>query len=186
MGKGRDGGARTTSADSVREAPPERSSAESVQAPPPRPSPIEGEGDAHLNLASTRFGNGPVRFPGVVRRARRLRKQMTLPEKLLWAELGKIPLHVRKQAPVGRYIADFIIHDCKLVIEVDGLRHSLPEEELHDAERDAWFSSQGYRTLRVTNVRVLEDMDGVLADIQAAVLSPPSPTLVPSSDGKAE
>jgi very-short-patch-repair endonuclease len=27
----------------------------------------------------------------------------------------------------------------------------LPEEQLHDAERDAWFESQGYRTLRVSD-----------------------------------
>jgi very-short-patch-repair endonuclease len=105
---------------------------------------------------------------------------MTLPETRLWKVLRGTPLHVRRQAPIGRYIADFAIHDCKLVIEVDGLRHTLDEEMLNDCERDAWFVSQGYRTLRFTNERVLGDIEGVLADIQAAVQSPPSPTLPPS------
>ena len=36
-------------------------------------------------------------------------------------------------------------------IGVDGMRHGLPDAQLHDAERDAWFKSQGYRTLRVSD-----------------------------------
>ena len=136
--------------------------------PRPNPSPIRRrEGRA-------------AHAPGVVKRARWLRKEMTLPEKLLWKELRGTPLHVRKQAPMGRYVADFIIHDCRLVIEVDGSRHLLDDEQLHDAERDAWFASQGYRTLRFTNAQVMDDREKVLSDIQAAVQSPPSPTLPPS------
>lgn len=109
---------------------------------------------------------------------------MTLPEKRLWAALRTTNLHIRRQTPVGRHIADFLIHSCKLMIEVDGLRHTLEEEQLHDFERDAWFASQGYRTF--ANQRVLDDIEGVLADIQAAVGPPPSPALPPSADGKGE
>ena len=133
-----------------------------------------------------RVGDGgeqhrPVHAPGAVRRARRLRKAMTLPEKRLWAELRGTKLHVRRQAPVGRYVADFVIFGCKLVIEVDGAPHELfPDCAIRDIERDAWLTAQGFRVLRFSNRQVMDGMEQVLGDIQTAVLSPPSPALPPS------
>ncbi len=108
---------------------------------------------------------------GAVGRARHLRREMTGPEKILWAELRKLDLHVRRQVPMGGYIADFAIHSAKLIIEVDGARHDLPENELHDALRDAWFTSQGYSTLRVRNSAILDDLNGVIALIKSTALS---------------
>jgi very-short-patch-repair endonuclease len=97
---------------------------------------------------------------------------MTGPENVLWAELRKLDRHVRRQVPIGSYIADFAIHSAKLIIEVDGARHDLPENELHDALRDAWFVGQGYRTLRVRNNEILNDLNGVIALIKSTALHP--------------
>lgn len=52
--------------------------------------------------------------------------------------------------------ADFAHHGAKLVIEVDGGRHDLPEAQLHDAERDAWLVAQGYRVMRVKSREAYE------------------------------
>jgi very-short-patch-repair endonuclease len=90
---------------------------------------------------------------------------MTLPEKVLAKALRKAGLHVRRQAPVGRYIADFAFHSAALIVEVDGFRHDLPDAQIHDAERDAWLRSQGYRVLRFRNQHVLDDPDGVVGII---------------------
>ena len=99
---------------------------------------------------------------GAVKRARQLRRQMTVPERKLWTALRKLGLPVRRQAPIGRYIVDFAIHSASLVIEVDGGRHDLPEAQLHDAVRDAWLRSQGYQILRFRNEQALNDPDGVV------------------------
>ncbi|HVY33403.1 MAG TPA: endonuclease domain-containing protein [Caulobacteraceae bacterium] len=99
---------------------------------------------------------------GAVKRGRRLRREMTVPERKLWAALRKLDLPVRRQAPIGRYIIDFAIHSASLVIEVDGGRHDLPEAQLHDAVRDAWLRSQGYQILRFRNEQALNDPDGVV------------------------
>jgi very-short-patch-repair endonuclease len=87
---------------------------------------------------------------------------MTLPEQVLWKALRKTGLHVRRQVPIGRYVADFAVHEAGLVIEVDGGWHDEPEAQLRDVERDAWLATQGYRVLRVRNQQVLEDMEGVV------------------------
>ena len=90
---------------------------------------------------------------------------MTLPEKVLWRALRLLKLHARRQVPIGRYVADFAIHEASLVIEVDGGRHDLPAAQLHDAIRDDWLRSQGYRVLRFRNQQVLDDVEGVVEAI---------------------
>ena len=87
---------------------------------------------------------------------------MTLPEQLLWKALRKTDMHVRRQAPIGRYVADFAIHEAGLVIEVDGGWHDWPDAQLRDVERDAWLESQGYRVLRFGNQQVLDDLGNVV------------------------
>ena len=135
----------------------------------PSPSMGEGAGDGGERLRHA---------PGAVKRARRLRREMTLAEKLLWAELRKLDAHIRRQAPIGRYIADFACHETKLVIEVDSERHDLPESQFHDAVRTQWLMSQGYRVLRFRNGDIFEDLGTVVAGITAAC-SPSSPTPSP-------
>ena len=49
---------------------------------------------------------------------------MSPPEAMLWAELrrSKQGFKVRRQHPIGPYVADFFVRDANLVIEVDGRR----------------------------------------------------------------
>ena len=140
-------------------------------------------------------GKAAKRKPGAIARGRRLRREMTVMERLLWTELRKLGLNIRRQAPIGPYVADFACHTRRIVIEVDGARHDLPEEQLHDAERTAWLETQGYRVVRFRNSEIANDIEAVVTAIIAAtppqagsdraVRSPPSPALPPSR-GKGE
>jgi very-short-patch-repair endonuclease len=98
--------------------------------------------------------------------ARRLRAEMTPQERKLWTQLrdlnNRLGLNIRRQAPIGRYIADFVEFGRKLVIEVDGGQHGGPE----DAARDAWFAAEGFTVLRVWN----SDVDGNLEGVMQLVL----------------
>jgi very-short-patch-repair endonuclease len=104
---------------------------------------------------------------------------MTFCERQLWKALRALDLNIRRQAPMGRYALDFVCHAAKLVIEVDGYYHSLPERKIADAARDAWLNRQGYRVLRVSDRDVYNDLARIVDRILAE-LSPPSPTLPPS------
>jgi len=112
-------------------------------------------------------------------RSRRLRQDMTVGEGLLWEALRKLKLGIRRQAPIGPYIADFIQHSAKLVIKIDGYYHALPERKIADAARDEWLNRQGCRVLRVSDRDVHNDLGKIVARILAE-LSPPSPALPPS------
>ncbi|MGN6550027.1 MAG: endonuclease domain-containing protein [Pararhizobium sp.] len=100
--------------------------------------------------------------------ARRLRKEQTSAEEILWRHLWRIPVegtHFRRQAPIGRYIVDFVSHRLKLVIELDGHQHAAPDAAARDDERDRWLTSQGYQVLRFWNGEVYAERDAVLDTI---------------------
>ncbi|TWB94750.1 very-short-patch-repair endonuclease [Bradyrhizobium macuxiense] len=104
-------------------------------------------------------------------RAKQLRRTMTRAETLLWRHLKAdrlAGLNFRRQAPIGNYIADFVAHACKLVVEVDGESHDFAERLRHDERRDAWLRSRGYRVLRFTNDDVLKNLEGVVLSIAEA------------------
>ena len=132
-----------------------------------RPSPLAGEGGRAL----ARPDEGPSR-----RFVRALRKNMTDAERRLWAVLrGRRfdDYKFRRQVAVGRYVADFICYEHRLIVEVDGSQH---DESARDKTRDAWLASQGFRMLRLWNRDVLLDTDGALLSILAALKEPPHPS----------
>ena len=98
---------------------------------------------------------------------------MTDGERKLWSELREYRrlygLHVRRQAPIGPYVADFVIHERALVIEVDGEHHFLPDRMTADAQRDAWLRSKGYRTLRFNTGELFDSFDGCVEEILRAL-----------------
>ena len=104
--------------------------------------------------------------------SKRPRRNTTEGEKRLWRELRDFKLHyglhVRRQAPIGVYVADFAIQSVKLIIEVDGEHHFMPEAIQRDAKRDAWFTGQGYEIIRFTT----GDLDEIAACIDTILANP--------------
>ena len=105
-----------------------------------------------------------------VGQSRALRKQMSLPEVLLWQALRRRPggLKFRRQHPAGPYTADFFCHEARLVIEVDGEAHERGDRPVRDAERDAWFALRRFKVMRIPAREVLKDVEAVLIGIVAA------------------
>jgi very-short-patch-repair endonuclease len=101
-------------------------------------------------------------------RARKLRKEMSLPEVLLWRLLRGQPRGVkfRRQHPSGELGIDFYCSDAKLVIEIDGISHDMGDRPLRDVRRDAWLKSEGLDTMRIAAKDVLKDAvavaDGII------------------------
>jgi very-short-patch-repair endonuclease len=104
--------------------------------------------------------------------AKKLRKQMTLTEKLLWEKLRRKSISgvkFRRQHPIGFYIADFYCHEARLVIEVDGAIHSLPGRKEHDGNRDAEMKRLGIQVLRFSNDEIQNNLDNVIKLIEKEI-----------------
>jgi very-short-patch-repair endonuclease len=84
----------------------------------------------------------------------------------------------RRQVPIENFIADFVCHGAKLVIELDGGQHFSDEGERADARRSAIIEAKGFKMLRFSNHDVMINRAGVLETIAAAVAErAPTPTL---------
>jgi very-short-patch-repair endonuclease len=111
--------------------------------------------------------------------ARALRRNSTDAERILWSELRDHRLNeasFRRQVPIGSYIADFLCHAAKLVIELDGGQHFSDQQETADARRSTTIEAQGFQVLRFSNHDVMTNRAGVLETIAAAVVER-APTL---------
>jgi len=110
--------------------------------------------------------------------AKNLRNQMTEAEKFLWYMLKAKNFYgfkFRRQAPIGKYIVDFVCYDRKLIVEIDGGQHaSLVKEQ--DEVRDQWLEKEGFTVLRFWNNEVLGNRNGVLERISAYLLPSPNPS----------
>jgi very-short-patch-repair endonuclease len=115
----------------------------------------------------------PKLAPGAVARARQLRKEMTLPEVLLWRLLRGQPQGVkfRRQHPSSRIGMDFYCSDARLVIEVDGMAHDMGDNPERDVRRDAWLTSMDIETVRIAAADVLKDATAVADGILALALA---------------
>jgi very-short-patch-repair endonuclease len=132
--------------------------------------PRNGEGDrAKRGGGGPRILQSPIKR---VKRARDLRKTMSLPEVLLWQQLRKRPdgLKFRKQFPVGEMTVDFACLDRRLLIEVDGEGHNFGEQPRRDVARDAILRRDGFKIMRIAAHDVLHDLDAVLRWIVATCL----------------
>ena len=118
--------------------------------------------------------------------ARKLPQQPTDGETLLWRRLRYRQIDgskFRRQAPIGRYVVDFVCPSARLVVEVDGGQHA--ERRERDAERTQWLASQGYRVVRFWNNEVMGNIDGVLTQIRSCLQeAPPTLTLPHKGGGK--
>jgi very-short-patch-repair endonuclease len=111
--------------------------------------------------------------------ARALRKNSADAERILWTELRDHRLNgasFRRQVPIDNYIADFVCHAAKLVIELDGGQHFSDEAEKADTARSAVIEAQGFKVLRFGNYDVMTNRAGVLETI-ATVMAERAPTL---------
>jgi very-short-patch-repair endonuclease len=121
--------------------------------------------------------------------ARHLRVNQTEAEKRLWYHLRNRQIcgaKFRRQAPIGRYIVDFVCFEYMVIIELDGGQHASPTR--YDERRTAWLKSQGFEIVRFWNNEVMENMDGVWQRIveeltgRASVACTPHPDPLPQGE----
>ena len=111
----------------------------------------------------------PIMTNRLARIARRLRKDSTSCEDMLWRQLRDRKLgglKFRRQVPIAGFIVDFCCYDLGLTIEIDGKHHL--DQLATDAARSKAIESHGFIELRFTNDEVKERLDWVIEEIGRA------------------
>ena len=174
---------------------PENASGTSAVTLPPRGRAGDGANGDGANGADEAFHGLNSADPHAYKRMKEFVKSMrtkpTKAEEVLWKALRGKQFEgekFRRQHVLGRYIADFVDLDKRLVIELDGLIHQLPDNMESDAIRTAWLTEKGFLVLRFSNENVLKNLEGTLGKIGAALKERPSlglltPGLPPAPSG---
>jgi 5-methyltetrahydrofolate--homocysteine methyltransferase len=144
--------------------------------PSPHPGlPPKGEGDMSGNTADDEVHGRRIADPYLYELLKAYvkahRSVPTPAEDLMWQRLrgNKLGEKFRRQHILGKYIADFACLEKRLIIEIDGLIHQLPENKDADEIRTAWLESIGFKVIRFTKDDVLEHTDTVLYSIKQAL-----------------
>ena len=105
-------------------------------------------------------------------RARELRDNSTHSESLLWEYLKTKPhgIKFRRQHPYSVYILDFYCHSLKLVIELDGSIHNLPDNKLNDEVRQQHLENDGLIVIRFTKDLVEKRFEDVIKEIEVFII----------------
>ena len=114
--------------------------------------------------------------------ARKLRKNQTDAEQILWLNLKNRRLlnyKFRRQFVIEPYIADFVCLELKLIIELDGSQHI--EQAEPDAERTLFLKQQGFKLIRIWNNDLFNQIEAVLEFIRQAVMEQEKSQLINQS-----
>ncbi len=122
--------------------------------------------------------------PRLVPLAKKLRKDMTFSEVLLWNELKQNQLGYRfsRQIPIDEYIVDFYCKDLTLAIEIDGESHYHDDQPVKDEIRQKRLESLGVQFLRFDDIDVKRNINWVLEQI-IYWIADHKPTPNPSREG---
>ncbi|WP_417611847.1 endonuclease domain-containing protein [Owenweeksia hongkongensis] len=98
------------------------------------------------------------------------RSAMTKAEACIWkyalSRKQMLAYQFRRQRPIENYIVDFICLPLKLIIEVDGYSHHIPENEAKDRARQNRLIELGYTVVRFKDEEVLEHINIVRENIE--------------------
>ncbi|MEO7992545.1 MAG: DUF559 domain-containing protein [Chryseolinea sp.] len=120
---------------------------------------------------------------------RDLRNNSTSAEAVLWNHLkeSKLGKKFRRQHSVGNFILDFYCPTERIAIELDGAHHFTDEGIKYDEVRTQYLNSLNIKVIRFENVKVFEDLEGVLDEIRACFDHPDSAgaeSVPPEAGGK--
>jgi very-short-patch-repair endonuclease len=103
----------------------------------------------------------------------------------LWQRLRNRQLNGHKfsrQMPLGPYFCDFLCRERMFIVELDGVSHDASAE--YDARRDTYCRSLGYDVMRIQNVDVMTNIEGVLHHIAASLAQLPTPNPSRTREGR--
>ncbi|MBV9840426.1 MAG: endonuclease domain-containing protein [Sphingomonadaceae bacterium] len=104
--------------------------------------------------------------PELTSSARRLRREATVEERLLWAALRRRHPRFTRQLVVDRFILDFACRSLMIGVEIDGGHHGIRIEE--GMIRTAALERRGWTILRFWNNEVRDNLEAVVDAITAA------------------
>ena len=102
--------------------------------------------------------------PERTERARRLRSNRSISEKVFWERIRdhKLGFHFHREYCIGDFTVDFYCAEAKLAVEIDGEQHQ--HSKRYDAARDAALETLGILVLRIPSLDLFDEDGHALSD----------------------
>ncbi|TPG39183.1 DUF559 domain-containing protein [Sphingomonas koreensis] len=121
--------------------------------------------------------------PELTENARRLRRDATPAERLLWQALRAYRPRFTRQLVIGDVIVDIACRSVRVAIELDGGHHALQLNK--DRRRTEYLEARGWTVMRFWNNDVIDNVEGVVRLILAEVARASThPRALPSREGR--
>ena len=104
-------------------------------------------------------------------RARALRKAGNYAEVVFWQQVHKgkfYKIDFDRQRIIGNYIVDFYVKTLGLLVEIDGESHNYKAD--YDEIREEYLLNLGLKIFKITNFRVLNDIENVLKELEIFII----------------
>ena len=104
-------------------------------------------------------------------RAKAFRKAGNYSEVAFWLQVHKGKFHkidFDRQRIIGDFIVDFYVKALGLIVEIDGESHN--DKENYDEIREDFLMSLGLKIFKTTNLRVLHDLNNVMAELEKFII----------------
>jgi very-short-patch-repair endonuclease len=111
--------------------------------------------------------------PNLKKLARKLRKDMTHGEVLLWNELKNSKFYgfdFDRQRCIDNYIVDFYCKTLQLAIEIDGMSHNHEEAFNKDALRQQRLESLGVKFIRFSESEIKNEILNVIRALEGKII----------------
>lgn len=79
----------------------------------------------------------------------RKKLQPSYPESIAIKTLKKLNIDYEYEMPLEKYFVDFVIHNKKIAIEIDGQQHNKPERMATDKIKDKLLIERGWIVYRI-------------------------------------
>ncbi len=135
----------------------------------------EHKGEVKKQRNSTELKKGMTKHynkPNEKEKRRKLRKNQTYVEKIVWIYLRDRRLlgyKFKRQYSVDYYVIDFYCPELKFAIELDGECHDPPEQKEYDAKRQKYLEDYGIEFIRITNDELLGNPNKAFERIENAI-----------------
>jgi len=103
---------------------------------------------------------------------RKLRKDQTFCEKIMWTYLRDrktLGYKFRRQYSVDHYVINFYCPELKLAIELDGSIHDEPDQIEYDKHRQDYLEKFGITFLRITNDELMSNSNIAFKKIEKEI-----------------
>ena len=151
-------------------------------------TPLQGRGGFDADSPFGYYTTDKITYSKLIEFAKEHRSSPTNEEEKVWEVIRNRQIQdtkFRRQHIIDKFIADFVCLELNLILEIDGLIHSLEDNLISDKARTIRLNELGFEVIRFTNEEVNSNIENVISKLEKIISEKKSssPSLLEKGSG---